>query len=670
MEHYDLRSCFLPDMSGLHLRIFQFQQLLAEHLPSLSAHLNDLQVEPGYVSQWFLSFFAVTCPLPMLLRIYDVIFAEGAPETMMRVALSLMRRNEKKLLACEEYDEVIQMLLSRSLWDPYQCNADILVNDFCGLTGVVTREGLIALEKQFTDSAKGGLASKPEAALGLQIQATASRFLGRLWAASSPTNTASQNSTASLAAPLRPASTLRRTPSKQSLASTLSSFEGGSDSRTSTASTAATEVMALSKQELAERGSVKSSSSSTASIVAKAKRGTVNKDKDLHSQIEDLLTALSSLQREQALVSNQLEKEREERDEDKQLIRILLVKIKKSNALEILAEVEELAEQSSSDVSTDDSDLDDQDDKTIRESVGESGLAELATSLKKAEERFGGQHSRRSSNMETKQQLRQDLSRARELFSQEQMKAADLERQSSEKDLEISRLRDSVKQARMRVTEGQKEKQRMEKTIQDLRSSTMTMSARASTDILPPSPTESETRLSSTTTPGLREFKLGRAGSQRSQTAPAELSSKESALSPARPIAADGVAIVDDAGNEALLQELVAAKTAEAVARQDAEETRAKLESLRRLLGAKGGDGPGLGGHRPSPSQPIVSRPSLTTFNSYAGPGPASNSEVAARVAATPTVSQDIAQGIGASLGRWTGWGKRSVTNPTPAEWR
>ena len=104
MEHYDLRSCFLPDLSGLHLRIYQFQQLLSRHLPRLAAHLEDLQIQPLYVSQWFLSFFAVTCPLPMLLRIYDIILTEGASETLMRVALSLMRRNKDKIMECTEIE--------------------------------------------------------------------------------------------------------------------------------------------------------------------------------------------------------------------------------------------------------------------------------------------------------------------------------------------------------------------------------------------------------------------------------------------------------------------------------------------------------------------------------------------------------------------------------------
>ncbi|MBX7558323.1 TBC domain-containing protein, partial [Streptomyces sp. tea 10] len=74
---------------------------------------------PSMYPQWFLSFFAVACPLPMLLRIYDVIFLEGAAETLMRVALSLMQRNEKRIMACIEFEDVMQLLLSRTLWDTW-----------------------------------------------------------------------------------------------------------------------------------------------------------------------------------------------------------------------------------------------------------------------------------------------------------------------------------------------------------------------------------------------------------------------------------------------------------------------------------------------------------------------------------------------------------------------
>ena len=67
---------------------------------------------------------------------------------------------------------------------------------------------------------------------------------------------------------------------------------------------------------------------------------------------------------------------------------------------------------------------------------------------------------------------------------------------------------------------------------------------------------------------GLREFRLGRA-----ETAP-QFSKRSSSLHHA-----------EGTTEEALLRELVQAKTAEAVARQEADEWRGKLEALRRAYG-------------------------------------------------------------------------------------
>lgn len=324
MEHYDLRSCFLPDLSGLHLRIYQFQHLLKRHLPLLTAHIEGLQVEPLYVSQWFLSFFAVTCPLPMLLRIYDVILTEGASETLMRVALSLMRRNDKKIKACTEFEDVMHLLLSRELWDTYGCNADELVNDFVGLTGLVTRESLEALEKEFRDSQTGYSASK----IG-SVQAAASGFLGRFWAGSnSATKVTSSTPSLGVSAPSRPSSFLRRTPSKQSMASTLNSIE----TVESNATKASSEATTMSRNPSADCTNIKPAPSPT--NIPPSNLGWSYQDKDLHSQIEDLLTALNDMQRDHNLLASELQQEREEREEDKAVVRRFLTRTRKQAPFE------------------------------------------------------------------------------------------------------------------------------------------------------------------------------------------------------------------------------------------------------------------------------------------------------------------------------------------------
>ncbi|EED21136.1 GTPase activating protein (Evi5), putative [Talaromyces stipitatus ATCC 10500] len=504
MEHYDLRSCFLPDLSGLHLRIYQFQNLLSRHLPALFAHLQSLNIEPIYVSQWFLSFFAVTCPLPMLLRIYDVLLLEGASETLMRVALSLMQRNEKKIMGFTEFEDVLQFLLSRSLWDTYAFNADDLVNDFVSLTPLVSRESLRALEASYSQSQ-----GVPTGISFPQMQATASRFLGRLWAGSHK----------SLNLPSgRPESTIRRSPSKQSMASTLNSME----TSVSDASTAPTEVSIGGDQKV------------------RAKSAISHRDRDLHSQIEDLLTALSDMQREQADLVRDLQREREEREEDREISRALLNHLKQSETTE---DAEEL--------------------------------------VSKAEERFSTA-SKRDSILQTKHQLRDEVGRWKEKHEMEVARCIDLSRQLDEHEHENSRLKEELREARSRIQDGYREKQRLERVVQDLRSRKSTSGDHSSQDS---SGTTSENESWPTPSSGLREFKLGRTNSKTETTRFPKRSSSLGVQSlVGSTIEPDNRASTTSGSEDSLLLELVTAKTAEAVAKQELEEVKAKLDSLRRLM--------------------------------------------------------------------------------------
>ena len=565
MEHYDLRSCFLPNLSGLHLRIYQFQRLLSQHLPQLTKHLESLNLEPLYLSQWFLSFFGVTCPLPMLLRIYDVILTEGASETLMRVALSLMRRNEKKILATIEFEDVMQLLLSRGLWDTYGCNADDLVNDFCGLTGLVTREALRKLENTFKDSHSEG--STPHSTSLPNIHSAASRFLGRFWAGANSTTTKVTSTSPSLAAPSRPISYLRRTPSKQSMASTLNSVES-SDSNPSTISTDATN---LSRQQSADWVPVKQALAMTNAVATT--RVVQNKDKDLHSQIEDLLTALSDMQRDQNILSSELQREREERDEDRAVVQRVVDRLKSKALLAAIPEdtievgVEDLPRQS---------------DASCQSPVTVDCLADL-------EEHFMVTCSKRPSISQTKYQLREDAMRWKNQYSEEASRSAELSRQLTEGEKKSAQLKEQLREARSRLQESHREKQRLEKTIQGFK---IRRSSVYETTVDSPSST------SITSSNGLRDFKLGRPSPPSSaQTSPV-FSKRMSSLSTQTVLATEGHR---PAGDDALLLELVNAKTAEAVARQELEEVKGKLDSLRKLLGTS----PGSPGHqRQSPSSP------------------------------------------------------------------
>ncbi|KAJ5884701.1 hypothetical protein N7495_009211 [Penicillium taxi] len=447
MDHYNLRMCYLPDLSGLHLHVYQFQNLLARHRPALFEHLEILHVEPVYVSQWFLSFFAVTCPLPMLLRVYDMIFLEGACETLMRVALSLMQRNEKKIMAFTEFEDVMQFLLSRSVWDIYAFNADDLVNDFFSLTSLVTKESLQTLEANYNQSQ-----GVPTGISFPQMQATASRFLGRLWAGSN-----SHNSVKSLSpnpSVSRPNSTIRRSTSKQSMTSTLNSIESLSD-----ASTAPTE---LSPSPSVESKSRIKSSMSSMSIS--------QKDRDMHTQIEDLLMALTDLQRQHSDLTLELQQEREEREEDHAVAKEMLCSL-----LELPADLHP------------------------------------TQTIMKAQTRFSSNEPKEITITQTKHQLYSDMTRWKHMFEVESGRCGDLTRRMDEFEQENSTLKEQLREARGRIQDNFRDRMRLERANQELRAFRSSTSESSS-----PSDSygfSTESNEASPTTNGLRQLRLVRSNS-------------------------------------------------------------------------------------------------------------------------------------------------------------
>lgn len=615
MEHYDLQSCFLPDLSGLHLRIYQFQNLLSKHLPTLAAHLESLQIEPLYVSQWFLSFFAVTCPLPMLLRIYDVILTEGASETLMRVALSLMRRNESKIIACTELEDVMGLLLSRALWDTYGSNADDLVNDFVGLTGLVTRERLETLERNFKEAGNEDAVARSSSFP--HVQAAASRFLGRFWTGSnSLAKVTSPTSSLGVTGPSRPSSFLRRTPSKQSMASTLNSIES-SESQLSAASTEAT---AMSRNPSADCTPVKSVAFSN----NMSSTGVSSQDRDLHSQIEDLLTALSDTQREQAVLAGELQREREEREEDRTTVQRFVELTKNSASLDVIPEGKTHHSRTISQISI------------VVEDAHDS-LAELA-------EHFTAKSEKRSSLIQqTKHQMRDELKLWKDQYEVEATRSADLTRQLADEKAENARILEKFRDMRTRMQEAHQDKQRLEKTLQDMKS--RRFSTDSEFESAPPTPVDVPLSAG-----GLRELKLGRSGSIRSNTVPVQPFSKRSSS-----LGISTVLATEDhkpPSDDTLLLELVNAKTAEAVAKQECEETKAKLDSLRKMIG--GGPAAGVSSHRPSASEACIPKTLVTN---------------PARPLETPKMAPPSATSAG---GFFSGWGKRTASNPAvtvvPAE--
>lgn len=144
-----MRTMFTLNMEGLNLRLYQFSTLLSQILPGLSAHLNKGSVHAAmYASQWFLTLFAYTYPISLVMRIYDVVFAEGAPETIMRVAIALMKNSEERLLQMTEFEEMLDFLTSK-LYDPYENNPGRVIDDAMSLSSVITKDKMDKLAEKY-----------------------------------------------------------------------------------------------------------------------------------------------------------------------------------------------------------------------------------------------------------------------------------------------------------------------------------------------------------------------------------------------------------------------------------------------------------------------------------------------------------------------------------------
>ena len=545
----------------------------------------------------------------MLLRIYDVILTEGASETLMRVALSLMRRNETNLLACTEFEDVMSLLLSRALWDTYGSNADDLVNDFVGLTGLVTRESLEALEESFRVPSHEESNSKTSSPSN--VSAAASRFLGRFWTGpSSFAKATSPTSSLAVTGSSRPSSFLRRTASKQSMTSTLDSI----DSTDSHASTASTEATAMSRNASAD--GIPGKTGNALGNGGSSSTGLTSQDRDLHTQIEDLLTALSNMQRDQAVLEIELHKEREERDEDRAAVQHFLERAKKSTTLDAISEGQS---------------------RNSASPVAAPAMALHGTeALMDLELHFNTSSNKRSSLMQrTKHEMREDIKLWKEQYEVEATRSADLTRQLADEKMENSRLLEQFREARTRMQDAHQDKQRLEKTISELKN--RRFSTDSEYESIPATPVENVPAPT-----GLREFKLGRSGSLRSNAASTQPFAKRSSS-----LGISAVLATEDqkpASEDALLLELVNTKTAEAVARQELEEVKTKLDSLRKMIG--GGLATTVSsGHRPSASEAcIVKAPIVATT-------------------ARPTM-EALKPPTAPTGGFFSGWGKRTASNP------
>ena len=118
MKGYQLRQLFCPEMPGLHLHLHQYDRLVEDHLPAVHVHLARQGLRSHmYATQWFLTFFAYKFPMSLVLRIFDIVIAEGL-EAILRFGVAGMKKNAEAILELE-FEKCLDFL-QNGLFDVYK----------------------------------------------------------------------------------------------------------------------------------------------------------------------------------------------------------------------------------------------------------------------------------------------------------------------------------------------------------------------------------------------------------------------------------------------------------------------------------------------------------------------------------------------------------------------
>ncbi|TYI74369.1 hypothetical protein E1A91_D07G195600v1 [Gossypium mustelinum] len=98
LENVLVNDCYTTNLSGCHVEQRVFKDLLAKKCPRIAAHLEALEFDVSLVAtEWFLCLFSKSLPSETTLRVWDVLFYEGA-KVLFHVALAIFKMKEHELL--------------------------------------------------------------------------------------------------------------------------------------------------------------------------------------------------------------------------------------------------------------------------------------------------------------------------------------------------------------------------------------------------------------------------------------------------------------------------------------------------------------------------------------------------------------------------------------------
>ncbi|XP_010547231.1 PREDICTED: growth hormone-regulated TBC protein 1-A-like [Tarenaya hassleriana] len=120
LENVLVSNCYTNNLSGCHVEQRVFKDLLTKKCPRIASHLEDMGFDVSLVAtEWFLCLFSKSLPSETALRVWDVLFYEGA-KVLFHVALAIFKMKEYELLLTHQVGDVINILqrTTHHLFDP------------------------------------------------------------------------------------------------------------------------------------------------------------------------------------------------------------------------------------------------------------------------------------------------------------------------------------------------------------------------------------------------------------------------------------------------------------------------------------------------------------------------------------------------------------------------
>ncbi|XP_010534266.1 PREDICTED: growth hormone-regulated TBC protein 1 [Tarenaya hassleriana] len=120
LENVLVNDCYTNNLSGCHVEQRVFKDFLTKKCPRIATHLEDIGFDVSLVAtEWFLCLFSKSLPSETTLRVWDVLFYEGA-KVLIHVALAMFKMKEDALLLTHQVGDVINILqkTTHHLFDP------------------------------------------------------------------------------------------------------------------------------------------------------------------------------------------------------------------------------------------------------------------------------------------------------------------------------------------------------------------------------------------------------------------------------------------------------------------------------------------------------------------------------------------------------------------------